>query len=54
MVSKNKFILDIRSFSDGLIAFFGLNKKIVAGSKNNCKSILIIHIIYDGFEEESY
>ncbi len=25
MVSKNKFILDIRSFSDVLIAFLGLN-----------------------------
>jgi hypothetical protein len=46
MASKNKFILDIRSFSDSLIVFSGLNKKIVAGPKNNCKSILIIHIIY--------
>jgi hypothetical protein len=25
IVSKNKFILDIRSFSDSLIEFFGLN-----------------------------
>ncbi len=46
IVSKNKFILDIRSFSDSLIVFSGLNKKIVAGPENNCKSILIIHIIY--------
>jgi hypothetical protein len=27
IVSKNKFILDIRSFFDGLIAFFGLTRK---------------------------
>jgi hypothetical protein len=30
MVSKNKFISDIRSFYNGLIAFFGLIEKIFA------------------------